>query len=323
MNPHRRTLSLSLLGAALTSTWPAQAQQPYPNRTIKLITLATPSSADSVARALSQRMAEKFGQPVIVENRPGAGGTVAVMAAVRSAPDGYSFLITPNQVTIAPWTTKNLGYEPLKDLVAVGRIGVAPFALAVHAGLPVKTFAEFIALVRSQPGKFDYGTPGIGTPQHLSMEYIKQELKLHMVHIPYPQSGPAVLDTTEGRIAGGIFALSQVMPFAQSGKLRILAVIGDKRSTLLPEVPAIQELGVNALDSPWVGIFAPAGTPAAAVERINREANAILALPEVRQPLFNQGVVVATSSPAEFDKQVRDDLERWRGVVANAGIKPE
>lgn len=306
----------------LLISWHAGAQG-YPNRTIKIVTLVTPSSSDTIARAIASRLSEKLGQPVIVDNRPGAGGTVAVMAAVRLAPDGYNFLITPNVITIAPWTSKDLGYDPRKDLVPVGRLAYAPMALVINPDVPAKSFVEFVALIHAQPGKWNYGSPGIGSPQHMSMEYLKQQLSLDMVHIPYPQSPPAVMDVVAGRTAAGVFTMSQVMAMAQTGKLRAIAVIGEKRFKLMPDIPSTQELGVNALEGPWFAMFAPAGTPTTIVERINSEVNTILAQPDIQQLLFAQGISVSTSTPSELGAQVKIDLERWGKVVAGAGMKPE
>ncbi|HSV83342.1 MAG TPA: tripartite tricarboxylate transporter substrate-binding protein [Ramlibacter sp.] len=310
-------LTLAALGPA------AATAQAYPSRTIKFITVATPSSTDSLSRVIAVRLAEKMGQPVITDNRPGAGGNIAVVAAARSQPDGYSFLISPNALTIAPWTMKNVGYDPIKDLTPVARLAVAQMALVSSTTMPVKTFAEFVALARAQPGKWDYATPGIGTPQHMVMEEIKKQMSFHMTHIPYPQSGKAVLDLVEGRIAGGVFALTQVVPFAQSGKLRILAVIDAKRSSIFPEAPPIQELGVKGVESPWIGMFAPAGTPPAIVGRMNKEVNAILESPEIRQQMLGQGILISTGSVEEFDRQVKSDYERWHQLAARIGIKPQ
>lgn len=313
----------ALAVSALTLGAAPSFAQAWPNKPIRIITLATPSGSDTLSRVIASKLQERVGQSGYVDNRPGAGGTIAVLAGKNAPADGYNFLVTPNVLTIAPWTTKNIGYDPIKDFAPIGRIGYAPLAFIVSPNNPAKTFPDFVKLVRSQPGKWDYASPGVGTPQHLSIEYIKQQLGLRMVHIPYPQSGTAVLDISEGRVAGGVFAIQQAVGLAQTNKIRILAVLGDKRNSQLPDLPSLSEFGVKSLENPWVALFAPAGTPADIIERMNREMAAILAPQEVHQNMIKQGVEITTSSVADFTRQFQADYERWGKVVKEAGIKAE
>lgn len=314
----RLALVLCLL---IGSAW----AQDYPSRQVTIVSSTGAGSAsDLIGRVLAPRLQQRFGRPVIVENRTGASGNIGVASVVKAAPDGHTLLIAPSTLTITPWLVKDLGWDPSRDLEAVARLAVISMALAVNSSVPAHNATQFIALARERPGALNYGTPGSGTPQHLGMELFKQATGANLTHVPYKNLPGAVTDVLGGRVDGGFFAVQSVLPHAKAGKLRLLATTGDRRTPWTPEVPTLQEQGVVGADvESWIGLFAPAGTPPAIVSRLHEEVAALLATPEVAETLYQGGVQAGVASPNELRDLVKNELERYRRVVAAAGLRAE
>ena len=311
------TVVLLWVGAALA--------QDYPTRQVTIVSSTGAGSAsDMIGRVLAPRLQQRFGRAVIVENRTGASGNIGVASVVKSTPDGHALLIAPSTVTITPWLVKDLGWDPSRDLEAVARLAVISMALTVNAGVPAHDARQFVALAKQRPGALNYGTPGSGTPQHLGMELFKQATNTSLTHVPYKNLPGAVTDVLGGRVDGGFFAVQSVLPHAKAGKVRLLATTGERRTPWTPDVPTLTEQGVSGADvESWIGLFAPAGTPAALLARLHQEVAAVMATPEVSETLFQGGVQAGVSSPQELRELVRSELERYRRVVAAAGLKPE
>ncbi len=310
-------VTAGLGGALLASIAGAQS---WPSRPIKIITFSPGSLGDTIGRLMVPKLAERLGQPIVVENRSTAGGgRVTIAAVVQAPPDGYTFLITPSTITTIPAVAKNPGFSPA-DLTPVSFLGSGVMGLVVNASVPANSAAEFVALARANPGKMNYGSPGIGSPQHLTMEAFLQEKGLAMVHIPYPSASPLLSDITSGRTEAIFYSLNAIIPHVQSGKVRVLAVIGDSRSPMLPEVPSTREAGVPTLDNPWVGLFAPGKTPHDIILRMHREVNALVVAPEIRDRIAPLAITVTTMTQPEFVSFVQADFARWKKVAATSNI---
>ncbi|HKQ28725.1 MAG TPA: tripartite tricarboxylate transporter substrate binding protein [Burkholderiales bacterium] len=299
--------------------------QDYPSRQVTIVSSTGAGSAsDLIGRMLAPRLQQRFGRPVIVENRTGASGNIGVASVVKAAPDGHTLLIAPSTLTITPWLVKDLGWDPSRDLQAVARLAVISMALAVNSNVPAQNATQFIALAKERPGALNYGTPGSGTPQHLGMELFKQATGANLTHVPYKNLPGAVTDVLGGRVDGGFFAVQSVLPHAKAGKLRLIATTGDRRTPWTPDVPTLQEQGVVGADvESWIGLFAPTGTPPAIVGRLYEEVAALLATPEVAETLFQGGVQAGVASPNELRDLVKTELERYRRVVTAAGLRAE
>lgn len=303
----------------------AAAAQEFPARQVTIVaSTGAGSASDMIGRVLAPRLQQRLGRPFIVENRTGASGNIGVASVVKSPPDGHTLLIAPSTVTITPWLVKDLGWDPSKDLEPVARLSVIAMALTVHSAVPAQSASQLIAMAKQRPGALNYGTPGNGTPHHLGMELFKQVTGTNLTHVPYKNLPGAVTDVLGGRVDGGFFAVQSVLPHAKSGKVRLLATTGERRTPWTPDVPTLQEAGVTGADvDSWIGLFAPQGTPAAVVQRIHQEVAALMNLPEVSETLFKGGVEVGMSSPQALRELVREDLERYRRVIAAAGLRPE
>ena len=310
------------MGSALAAS--AAIAQSF-TKPVRIITSTAGSVGDIYSRQVSTRLAERLGQPVIVDNRSVASsGRPMMIAGSQMPPDGHSYVIIPGpSYTLLPLTVKEPGFDAARDFTPVGMLGSMIFGLAVSAKEPVTSIAEFVALAKSKPGQLNYGGFGANSPQGMAMNSFARNRGLSLVGVPYNGSAPAMLDLASGRISAMVSALSAVLPLAQSGKLRILAVAGDKRLPMLPDVPSTRELGITEIENVWVGMLAPAKTPPDFIARVNREVNAIMALPEVQEALAKLALAVATNSPAEFGAYIRKDTEFWRKLVDEAGVVPE
>ncbi|HEY2337562.1 MAG TPA: tripartite tricarboxylate transporter substrate binding protein [Burkholderiales bacterium] len=312
-----------LLAALLLCSQAAWAQ--YPTRSIRLIVPFPPAGAtDIVGRIVAQKLSERLGQSVVVENRPGAGGTLGSDVVAKSAPDGYTILIaTTSTHSIGPVLQK-LPYDPIKDFAAITQVANIPNVLVVSPKLPVKTLQEFIALARSQPGKLNYSSSGIGTVIHLEGELFKLLAKVDLVHVPYKGTALALPDLANGNVAMMVDNMASALPNIHSGNVRPLAVEASKRSPLLPEVPTFAEAGMPEFDLPvWFGMFAPADTPREIVERLQREVVAGLAAPDVRERFRAVGAEPVGNTPAEFVERIRRDAARWSEVIKAANVKAQ
>lgn len=300
--------------------------QMYPSKPIRLIVPFTPGgSNDVVARIVGQKLSETWKQPVVVENKPGAGGNIGSEAAARSEPDGYTLLIAANNVlAINPTLYDKIPFDPLKDFAPVTLLGTLPIVLVVNSAVPAKSVQELIAFGKSSADGLTYASGGNGTPQHLSGELFKSMTGVKMDHIPYKGNAPAVTDLLSGQVKMLFSPVNSVIPHVKSGKLRALGVASTARLTYLPDVPTIAEAGVPGYQSDiWLALVAPAGTPKDIVEKVRGEVAAILAHPEVKEKLSAQGIEPAPSSPEEVTRLIKDDLARWAKVIKERGIRAE
>ena len=303
----------------------AQAQPQYPIRTVTIVVPYTPGTgADVIARLLQPRLAERLKVAVVVENKAGASGAIGTETVARSAPDGYTLLFTATSHGTVSALKKSLPYDPVKSFTPVALAATSALALVIGPQVPAAKMADFVALAKAKPGTLHYSSPGNGGPQHLTMELVKLETGIDIVHVPYKGSAGAASDLVGGHVQASVAALQTVAPFVSSGRLKMLAVLSSERNPAFPEVPTMKELGHPALVvDTWYGIFAPAGTPHEVIARLNSECNALLQLAEIRDALARQGLAAVADRPERLGELVALELERWNRVVASARITGE
>lgn len=305
----------------------AVAAQPAwsPTRTVTIVVPFTPGTgADLIARLMQPRLAEALKVAVVVDNRPGASGAIGTEVVAKSPPDGHTLLFTATSHGTIPAMRRKLPYDPRKDFTPVALAATSAMAFVVSPQLPVKSFAEFVALARAKPGALYYSSPGSGSIQHMTMELVKIETGMDLVHVPYKGSSGAATDLIGGRVQATVAALQTMAPFVSSGRLRMLAVFSEERSPAFADVPTMKELGHPKLVvDTWYGLLAPAGTPPEAVQRINAEVNEILKAPEVREALARQGLVPVVDDPQRLGRLIDGELARWKRVVARAKIEAD
>lgn len=312
--------TIGVLGAtsALAQTWPSQP--------IRLVVPFVPGgSTDVLARQLAEKLRVALGQPVVVENRGGAGGTVGSDSVAKSPPDGLTLLmgVTGTHGT-APSIYPKLPYDPVKDFAAISRVVTAPLVLVANPSLPAKTLADFIAAAKAAPGTITYGTPGNGTSMHLTGVLFDLRAQTSLVHVPYRGSAVALTDLMGGRIATMFGDLLVALPQIQAGTIRAIAVTSLTRNPLLPDVPTMAEAGLPGFEAlSWQGVFAPAGTPAPIVERLYREVKAAMESPDVKTFFGDQGFQVGASTPAEFAAFVASEVTRWAEIVKAGNVRTE
>jgi tripartite-type tricarboxylate transporter receptor subunit TctC len=302
------------------------AAQPYPAKSIRFIVPFPPGgSADILARAIGQKAGEGLGQSFVVENRPGAGTAIGAEALAKSPPDGYAIMIgTVSSHAINPALNPKLPFDPVRDFTPISLVATIPFAMIVHPSVQAKTVEEFIALARAKPGTLNYSSAGSGTSNHLAGELLRSMTGIDIVHIPYKGSAPALNDLVSGQVAMMFDLVLTAAPHVRSGAVRGLAVTGAQRSSALPALPTVAESGVPGYEvSAWFGIFAPAGLPQPAVQRLNTEFVKALQQPDLRQRLASQGAEPLTSTPDEFAAYLRSEIDKWAKVVKAAGMKPD
>jgi tripartite-type tricarboxylate transporter receptor subunit TctC len=313
-----------IAGCAITIGSQALAQS-YPTKPVRFIVTFPPGgTVDITARILQPQLSESLGQPVVIENRGGAGGAVGTEAAARSAPDGYTFLYTLSSHTINPFFYK-LNYDVERDFAPVSLVVSVPQLIAAHPNAPAKTLRELVAAARERPGFYAYASPGSGTPGHIAAELLKRRAGIDMVHVPYKGGGPALADTMAGQVPFLFLTAPAGLPSVRSGRLRALAVTTRKRTASAPDIPTVAEelnLPDYEVDS-WCAMFAPAKTPAAIVARMQKDIARVVHLPEVKQKLIEQGADPVGSSPEELGRVVKSELKSWAAVIRDAGIKPE
>ena len=314
------------LAAALICPLAAFAQS-WPSKPVRMvIPFPAGGATDIIGRTIAGKLATALGQQVIVENKPGAGGTIGADAVARAAPDGYTILMaTSSTHSIGPALNPKMPYDAFRDFAPVAHVANAPSVLVVGQGFPAASAKDLIALLKNNPGKYNFGSSGIGTYPHLSAEMFKWRAGgLFVVHIPYRGTGLVITDLVAGQIAFLMDSIVSAQPHIRDGKVRALAVSGAKRSASLPNVPTFTEVGVPGMEfSNWFAVFAPAGTPAEIVQRLNRELNAITRSPDVVDRLDKSGAEPAGGTPEQFAKVYRDEYESWKAVIKRAGIKPE
>ena len=308
--------------AALPMAVQAQA---WPNKPIRFIVSYPPGGGlDATARLLGPKLAEALGQPILIENRQGSGGVIGGDAAAKSAPDGYTFLMDASSHSINPVLQPRMPFDTLQDLVPVSLLLVVPNMLVVNPAFPAHSVKELIALVKAKPGQYSFASSGNGSAQHLAAELFKAQAGLFMVHIPYRGGGPALIDVMGGQVPIYFGNMASALPHVKAGKLKALAVTGSKRAPAMPALPTIAESGLTGYEVyEWNAVFAPAGTPQAIIERMQRELAKALALPDVREKLAALGAEPVGGTPEELDKLRRADLEKWTTVIKRAGIKLE
>src|SRR5271168_2632539 len=285
---------------------------------------ATPGSApDVIARLIAQRLSEQLGQAFVVENRGGASGNLATEAVVRAPPDGYTLLLVSAGNAINASLYDNLNFDFIRDIAPVAGVVGFPMVITVHAAFPAKTFPEFIAYAKAKPGKINIGTPPIGSPQHVSGELLKMMTGVNFVLVAYRGGPPAISDALGGQIDGAIGTVLLVIDFVRSGSLRALAVTGAAASELLPDIPTVSSFVPGFEASQWIGIGAPSKTPAAIVERLNREINAALADPGIKARMAELGGTTLPGAAGQFASFVASEAGKWGKVVKFANIKPE
>ncbi|MFO0253353.1 MAG: tripartite tricarboxylate transporter substrate binding protein [Betaproteobacteria bacterium] len=316
----RTLLAMLLAGGAC-----AAAAQAYPAKPIRFIVPSTPGgSVDTLARTVGPRLADRWGQQVIVDNRPGAGGAIAGELVAKSPPDGYTLLVG----TVASLATnvslqKKLPYDPLKDFVPVTLIATQNLMLLVHPSLPVKSVKELTALAKKKPGSLSFSSAGNGTGGHLSGELYKMLAGVDLLHVPYKGVAPAMIDVVSGQVTMTFASILSGSQQVRTGRLRALAVTGARRSPAVAELPTMMEAGVAGYESAtWYGIVAPAGTPADIVNRLSSEVVAILKGPEMSDRLSKEGADPVGNTPAEFARHIQTEIEKWRKVIRAAGIQP-
>jgi tripartite-type tricarboxylate transporter receptor subunit TctC len=303
----------------------AQDAKGYPNRPIRFIVPYPPSGGtDIVARILAEPLAAVLGQPIIIDNRGGAAGNLGTDLVAKAAPDGYTILFTLSSHTINPKLYDRLPFDVEKDFVAISLAALIPQILVANPSLPANNVRELIALAKAEPGKLNYASVGTGSPGHIAGELFKLKTGIDMVHVPYKGGGPAVSDTLSGQVQLLFVSLPAALQHVRAGRLKALAVTSDQRSQAAPDVPTIAESGVpDCIVNSWYGALAPAGTPVAIVAKLQAAMAQVLAQPEVRAKLFQQGAEAMASTSAEFERRIRAELKQWDYVIRAAKIKAE
>lgn len=294
----------------------------YPDRPIKIVSgFAAGGSLDALARIVAEKLNEAWGQPVVVENRLGAGGQISAQTVAKAAPDGYTLLLASQTNAISATLYPKLPFDPIEDFAPIMLIGEEPGVLVVHPTFPAKTFDEFLAYVRQNPGKVDYASSGNGSGQHLFAAMLASMAGLKMNHIPYKGSAQATTDLLAGQVPVSIPGTAGMMGHIKAGKLRPLATTGAKRAEALPDVPAIAETLPGYEAYVWMGLLAPKGTPQPVVDRLHRELVAVMALPDVKAFYASHNLEIVASTPAEFGRFFRAEKERWARVIKDTGAK--
>jgi tripartite-type tricarboxylate transporter receptor subunit TctC len=321
----------SLLGAAAAALAlsgplvPATAQT-YPNRAITLVIPFAPGGSTTiVGRVIADKMSETLGEKIVVDNRPGAGGTVGTKAVAKSEPDGYTIVLGyTGTLAIGPSLYKNVGYDPRKDFAPIGLIGNAPNSLVVHPSFPAKTIAELIAYAKANPGKVNFGSAGAGTVSHITGEYFAASAGIKLVHIPYKGTGPALTDLLGGHIPMAFAPIPASHPNVSAGLLRALAVTSTTRSSLLPDVPTISESVLPGFDaSLYYGLAAPAGTPRPIIDKLNKTLRDALASDEVKKQLRQDGTEITPGTPEDYAAFIDKDEKKWSQLVKASGVEQE
>lgn len=314
---------LALLAAVLSSN-PARAQGWPAERPIRLIVpFQAGSSSDTIARIVGQKLSERLGQQIVVDNRVGASSMIGTEAVARSQPDGYTLGLA-NTTTHASATalSANPSYDPVKDFAPVAMIGSSPFVLLSAPNFPPSSIAELIAMARAKPATISYASAGPGSMAHLSGALFEKMAGVRLVHVPYRGTGQSVVDLMENRIELLFGTIAPSLAHVRSGKLRALATTGDRRNAMLPEVPTMAQSGLAGYESAlWSALVLPAGAPAAIIERLNRETIAVLNVPDTREALDKQGVEIETGSPEALAARIRTDVHKWRDVIVSAGLR--
>ncbi len=320
MQTMRALIATSMLIAA-----GAALAQAYPTRPITLVvTTSAGTTPDVLARHMAPVLSQRLGQPVIVDNRAGASGNIGAAQVAKALPDGHTLMMTALLFSITPAFNKDLPFDPVADFAPIGTVGKATLALVTHPSHPAASAREYLALARSRPGQSNFGTPGIGTPHHLILELLKRQEKVDIVHVPYKGTAGMVTGLMGGEIGAAFFPIVSAVPAAKGGKLKILAILADKRIAMAPDVPTLREENIDDSDiDQWMAIFAPAKTPRDIIRRVHQELTATMESATVKEFNEKQGILPMPGTPEALGSLLKTELARWRGVIAEAGIKPE
>ena len=319
-----RSFAMALAAASALAGAPALAQ-PYPSQPIKFIVPFTPGTGmDTIARTVGPRLAQRLGQPVVVENRPGASGNIGAEAVARAAPDGYTLLVGANTMLIAANLYKNVPFDPINDFAPLTLAAWGTLLLVANPNAGIDSVAALVAQARAQPGKIAYSSPGIGTPHHMSMELFKERTGVDLLHVPYKGSAGALTDLLSGAVSVGFVPVHVALPLIKAGKLKALAAGSPKRHPSAPDVPTLDELGYKGVDvEMWYPILAPKGTPAAITAKLSGELRAILSEPEVKATFDKVGLDAASMPPEELRALMERDYPRWAEVIRKNRISAE
>ncbi|MEO8387998.1 tripartite tricarboxylate transporter substrate binding protein [Polaromonas sp.] len=326
INLLRRTLVCTCVALTALHATPTLAQSTFPNKPVRLVVpFATGGASDTFARLVGQVLSERLGQPFVVENRTGAGGTVGANLVAKAPADGYTLFVGDiGTHGIASSLYTKLGYDPIKDFVPISYSVSSPLVLVVTPSLQAKDVRSFIADARARPGKLDYASSGRGGISHLAVEMLKAQTGIYMVHVPYKGGAPALTDLMGGQVQMMMPSVSTSLQHIRSGRLRALGVASTKRSSVLPDIPTLRESGLpDYVVEPWIGIMAPAGTSKAVTDLLQREFSAVLALPAVREKLMVQGFEVVGGNGDELARVIKNDVARWATIVKQSGAQVE
>ena len=319
----KRSLKL-IAGLTVAALCSAAAAQTYPTKTVRMIVGYPPGGpTDVLARIVSQKLTQAWGQQVIVDNRPGASGMIGAEFTARAAPDGYTLLMVPVTYAVTPSLFSKMTYDVEKDLAPVAQVAAAPFILVVHPTLPVKTVKDLITLARSRPGQLNFASASTGGMPHLAGELFNSMTGVKMVHIPYKGAAPATTDLLSGQITLMFNNMLSAMPQVKAGRLRAVAVTSLKRSAAVPELPTIAETVPGYEANGWYGAFAPAATPKDLINRVNAEMNRIMKMPDVTQRLAGDGVEAVGTTPEQFGAYLKQEVAKWGKVVKASGAKAD
>ncbi|HYK14499.1 MAG TPA: tripartite tricarboxylate transporter substrate binding protein [Burkholderiales bacterium] len=312
------------LALSIATSCPAAVAAQYPDKPIRIIDPYAPGgSTEAQARVIGQKLTEVWGQPVVIDGRPGAASAIGTQIVAKSTPDGYTLLVNNAALATVPNLSRQPLFDPIKDLAPVIQVGAQPLILVALPSLP-NNLKELLSYAKANPGKLNYGSAGTGGATHLSMEYLMSMAGIKLVHVPYKGSAPSAAAMAGGEVQLGIFSANSVLPHIHAGRLRALGVSTIKRSPALPDVPSIAEAGVPGYEVvQWSGIFAPAGTPSEIIGKLNRQINEILKLPDVKDRLARLGVDAAGGTSQQFAAFTADEVRKWAKVIAAAGIPRE
>lgn len=321
---NRRSLFLLIIALSISLHSTFVAAQSYPIRPVRMIVGFTPgTTTDILARMIGQKLSDQLRQPLVIDNRPGAGGTIGATLAAQSIPDGYTlWLSSTGQLAVSPSLYRKLQYDPVKDFTPIIKVAQVPNVLVVHPSLPVRSVKELIAFIKSRPGQVNYASSGKGSASHLNLELFKSMAGVDMVEIPYKSSAQAMTDLISGQVPLNVPSLTATLPHIRSGKLVALAVTSDKRSQAIPDVPTMAEAGVRGYAATnMYCISAPAHTPQTIVIHLNKELNGILGLPELRKQLLDLGAMPVGGTPDDMAAYIREDLEKWGKLISQLGLR--
>ena len=295
----------------------------FPNRPVTLVVPFTSGSgSDTIARIVGPKLSEKWKQAVVVDNRAGASGNLGTDKVAKAVPDGYTLLMAIDTMTMTPAIYKSLPYDPINDLAPISRLAVATYVMAINNDVPAKDLNSLFAYIKSKPGQFNYGTPGSGTPHHLNMEYLKTLRGLDLLHVPYKGLAGAQTDLIGGQVQMMFATFNSLLPLAKSGKIKMLAVTGAKRSELMPDVPTFTEQGLPEMENlfPWYAVLSPSNTPKDIQAKIHKDFSDVMLMDEVKKQLSDSGIFVRLSTSDQLRDIIKTDLDRWKKLVQQANI---